>query len=66
MRWSDKDKRKWHTWWAWHPIFLYNTVTKENVTIWMEKVARKRIDGNYYPYWIYDPDLSCVEKRDDT
>lgn len=54
MRWSDADKRKWHKWFAWHPVFLVNPETKENVIIWCEPVWRKRIDGVWFPYWVYN------------
>jgi hypothetical protein len=55
MRWSD-GKHKWHRWFAWYPKALVNQVTNQKITIWWEHIARKEIMGNYFPYYIYNPD----------
>jgi hypothetical protein len=70
MRWSDEDKRQWHKWFAWHPVFLNDPNTEADVTIWLEPVWRKRIDGNYWPYWVYNgsvakPCAALMEKKDE-
>jgi hypothetical protein len=55
MRWSNK-KPQWHRWFAWYPKTIVNRVTNEKITIWWEHIARKEIMGNYFPYYIYNPD----------
>lgn len=44
MRWkrNNRDKSRWHKWFAWHPVVI------ENDCVWLETVER-RID-----YGIYD------------
>ena len=54
MKWNngiDKwaAKRKWHSWWAWHPVSV------GTFTYWLEPVMRRRhdLDGGY-SWWEYD------------
>ena len=55
MKWSDAEKRKWHRWFAWYPIRLDAPDGSETVVIWFEFVWRMRIEGNFFPYWVYYP-----------
>ena len=55
MRWSN-NKHEWHRWFAWYPTFIINRATGHEMTIWWEHIARKKIMGNYFPYYIYNPD----------
>jgi len=55
MRWSNKT-HEWHRWFAWYPITICHCKTCEEITIWWEYVARKKIMGNYFPYYVYHPD----------
>ena len=58
MRWVS-EKHNWHRWFAWHPVFLVHQTTGQEMTVWWEHVARKQIQGHYFPYYIYklDPDF---------
>jgi hypothetical protein len=56
MRWSDGDKCEWHSWFAWYPKSITNGQTGETVTVWLEHMARKQIMGNWFPYYVYNPD----------
>lgn len=56
MRWSDKDKTEWHSWFAWYPKSITNGKTSETVTVWLEYMARKQVMGTWFPYYVYNPD----------
>ena len=55
MRWSD-GKHKWHRWFAWYPKTIVSRETGEEITIWWEHIARKAVMGNYWAYYVYNPD----------
>jgi len=63
MRWSDKEKRKWHRWFAWYPVTIPNPDAEERVTFWLQSVWRVRVDGFPYPYWIYSGYANNPEDR---
>lgn len=56
MRWQHKgsDKREWHKWYAWHPIYVNKT------WVWLETVHRKwgMEPGDYTAGWLYRVDAS--------
>lgn len=54
MQFNDADKRKWHRWFAWHPLTLICPDTDAEITFWLEPVWRKRINGYWFPYWVYN------------
>jgi hypothetical protein len=56
MKWSDKDKREWHRWFAWYPVTLISPDTGAHVTFWLHDVWRVRVNGTYFAYWIYSGD----------
>jgi hypothetical protein len=55
MRWSNGE-HEWHRWFAWYPKTIVNQATNEKVTVWWEHIARREIMGNFFPYYIYNPD----------
>jgi hypothetical protein len=56
MKWSDKEKREWHRWFAWYPVTLISPDTGAHVTFWLHDVWRVRVNGTYFSYWIYSGD----------
>lgn len=56
MRWTDKPETEWHAWFAWYPKSITNHGTGETITIWWEYMARKKIMGQWFPYFVYNPD----------
>jgi hypothetical protein len=53
MRLKFKNKEEWHYWFAWHPIFIGDTI------VWLEMVRRRRYRSyddyaSYYLRWEYD------------
>jgi hypothetical protein len=56
MKWSDKNKREWHRWFAWYPVTLISPDTGAHVTFWLHDVWRVRVNGTYFSYWIYSGD----------
>ena len=56
MKWSDKDKRDWHRWFAWYPVTLVSPDTGAHVTFWLHDVWRVRVNGTYFSYWVYSGD----------
>ena len=56
MKWSDKDKREWHKWFAWYPVRLISPDTGAHVTFWLHDVWRVRVNGTYFSYWVYSGD----------
>jgi hypothetical protein len=55
MRWIGK-KHEWHRWFAWYPFTIVSRATGQEATVWWEHIARKQVQGNYFPYYIYHPD----------
>jgi hypothetical protein len=64
MRWIS-EKHNWHRWFAWYPTFIINRATGHEMTIWWEHIARKKIMGNYFPYYIYNPDPDYKGEHND-
>lgn len=62
MRWIS-EKHNWHRWFAWYPKTIRNNETGEEITIWWKYIARKEIMGNYWPYYVYNPDPDYHQEK---
>lgn len=44
---------QWQTWFAWYPVTFYASDAEGLITVWMEKIERKRMSGYYSDCWTY-------------
>lgn len=47
MRWKKRHRGDWNVWFAWHPIEIAGEY------IWLERVERMLIVGQWENYYIY-------------